>query len=171
MHARVLERDGAERAEALEERDGVRSEFVRDGVGIDVEDAEHASRAQDRERDHGSERELANALPVLEERGAHRVRHPHRLAAVGGLLGDSPGDLEFVGGKGALVLVAGDLEAKLAVLVHEHEESAVRFRDLDHGVDDADQELIEVEGAGDGSRCLEDVRDAIEIGYGARPGR
>jgi len=55
--------------------------------------------------------------------------------------------------------------------VHEHEESAVRFRDLDHGVDDADQELIEVEGAGDGSRCLEDVRDAIEIGYGARPGR
>jgi len=161
VHPRVLERDGAERAEALEQRDRVGSEFVGDGMGIDVEHAEHAPRAQDRERHHGAKRQLADALPVLEERGADGVGHPHGLAAMGRFLGDAPGDLEFVRRERALVLVSRDLEVELSVLAHEHEEPAIGVRDLNHGIDDPDEKLVEIERACDRARCLEDVRDAV----------
>ncbi len=171
VHPRVLQRDGAERPEALEQRDAVGREFVRDRMGIDVEHPEHVPRIQDRERDHRAERQFPDALVMLEQRRADGIRHPDGLPTVCGLLGDAPGDLEFVGRKRGLVLVAGDLEMKLAVLAHEHQESPIGVRDLDHGVDNADQKLIQVERAGDGSRGLEDVRDAIEIGYDTRSGR
>src|SRR6185436_12750594 len=62
VEPRVLERDRDLRGEALEDRDVLGSELVCDGMGVDVEDAEHASGIQDRKGDHGAEREVANAL-------------------------------------------------------------------------------------------------------------
>jgi hypothetical protein len=132
---------------------------------------EHATGGQDGESDHGAERELAYALSILEERGADGVGNPDGLAAVGRFLGDAPGDLELVRRERGLVPATRDLEVELSVLVHAHEEAAVGARDLNDGVDDADQELVPVERACDLSARPEDVIDTLEIGGRARARR
>src|SRR6185503_10621047 len=52
VQTRVLDSDGDHRGDALEEGDVLGREFMRDRMRIDVEDAQHAARALDREGDH-----------------------------------------------------------------------------------------------------------------------
>src|SRR5262249_42094905 len=138
---------------------------------IEIEDAEHAARVQDRKRDHGAKRELAHALAILEERGADRVGNPDGFAAVRRLFGDAPRDLKFLRPKRPLLAAARDLEVQLSVLAHEHQEPTVGARDLHDGVDDAREQLVEIERARDLTAREKDVIHPFEIGAWAGTGR
>ncbi len=168
VKARVLQGDRHLGREALEDRDVFRREFVRDRVGVDVENAQDPAGVQDRQRDDCAERELADALPILEEGGADRVGHPDRLPAMRRFLGDAPRDLELLGRERRLVAAASDLEMELPVLAHQHEKTAIGAGDLDDGIDDADQKLVEIERSADLTAGLEDVVDALEVRGRAR---
>src|SRR6185436_15892176 len=96
------------------------------------------------------------------------VGNPDGLAAVRCFLGDAPGNLELVGRQRGFVAATRDLEVELSILAHAHEEAAIGAGDLNDGVDDANQELVPVERAGDLAARLEHVVDALEVGGRAR---
>jgi hypothetical protein len=90
---------------------------------------------------------------------------------MGRFFGDAPRDLEFLGRKRRFVAVPRDLEPELAVVTHEHEEAAIRRRDSNHRVHDADQEFVQVQRARYGAAGLEEVLKAVEVVRGADAGR
>jgi hypothetical protein len=81
-----------------------------------------------------------------------------------GLFGDAPRDLEFVGGNGRLVLASRDFEVELPIFAAKHEEPAISAGDPDNRIDDTDQELVQIERAGDRAAGVEKVVEAIEVG-------
>ena len=131
-----------------------------EAAAVGVYDADDRFLEHQRHADGPLELQVEDALLILEPVVLQNIRDKEGFAALRDVVHDAEADGERFPFERLLVPVARDLEFEGTAGVGEHEEAAVRVRELDRRIDDLLEHFVEIEGR---AERLRDIGQHLEL--------